>query len=197
MAASPPAPAKAGAYVDARSSMCVRRDALRKRVYIQRFVLVGVRIRNAAAARTGYRDILFPVLGLIRHRNGHCAVIELRDPQLFPGFRIERAETLVIGRADEYDAAGGCDRAAHVDAARVFLSFGKFIGDAQRHLPHDIAGVRIDRAELTPWRLLARPALFSEKLTLRVHLPVPEFRGDRITPHAGSIVRNARTVGPL
>src|SRR5207244_3184205 len=104
---------------------------------------------------------------------------------------------LIVCGADEHDAARGCDRPSHVDTSRIFLSFGKFIRDAQCDLPRNIAGVRIDCRQLSPRRFLAWPALFTQNLTLCVDFPVPEFRCDGISPHARTIVWNTRTIGPL
>ena len=75
-----------------------------------------------------------------------------------PGLRIEGAEAFVVGRADEHQAAGGRDGSAAVHAAGVLLAFGQFVGHAEHDPPRELAGLRVHRGEVSPWRFLARPA---------------------------------------
>src|SRR4030095_13493330 len=82
-----------------------------------------------------------------------CRRIDVRFPQHLAGLRIEGAELRVQRRANEDEAAGRGDRAAHVWRAGVrdalLFSFGKI---AERYSPRDFSGVRVDRDELAPRR---------------------------------------------
>src|SRR6185503_11057318 len=96
--------------------------------------------------------------------------IHVRFPEHLAGLRIEGAELRVKRRANEHQAARGCDRAAHVRRAGVlhtlFLCFRK---TPEWHAPRDLSGVGVDRDEFAPWRILAGP--------LRLGIPETESRG--------------------
>src|SRR5262245_40142408 len=148
---------------------------LPKRIHVKRFIPIRVRIGDAAAARRRHCDVLFPIFRLIRHRNRDRAVVELCHPEFLSGLGVESAKTFIVGGADEYDAAAGCDRAAHVDSAGILFAFRELVGNAKYDLPCNLAGIRVDGRELSPWRLLAGPALFAEQLILCIRFAIPKL----------------------
>src|SRR5690606_9135523 len=82
--------------------------------------------------------------------------------------RVEGAEEAVAGGTDEHQLAGGDDRTAEgVVAAGVLLALGQLLSDPEACGPCDIAGIGIDRDELSPGWTNAR----------KVH-PPPVFRGE-------------------
>src|SRR5579863_8356776 len=68
--------------------------------------------RYAASVPAGCRydrHVLLAVFSLIGDRNGGGRVVGLPGPELFAVPRVERAETIVVGRTDEDQAAGRRD----------------------------------------------------------------------------------------
>src|SRR6185436_17621326 len=79
-------------------------------------------------------------------------------PQFLPGPGVEGAEAAVIGRANEDQSAGRGERAPEIRPAGFLLVLGQSFRNPQHRLPHDFAGIDIDRYKTAPGRLLARPA---------------------------------------
>src|SRR5579871_1338077 len=107
------------------------------------------------------RYVLPSILALIRDRNRMSAVVQLSRPQFLAGFRIERAEPPVIGRADKYQPAGRRDRATHIIAAGIPLALRQIVSNSQRDLPREISRSRIHRDQPSPWWLLAGPRMLA------------------------------------
>src|ERR1700743_1554134 len=101
-----------------------RSPELRQRKYNHGLLTPLIGIRNSGASVRGRdRAVLLAVLPLIRHRHCNRVVIELRLPKLLTGPRIDRAESLVVGCADEHQPPGRYDRAAESDPPGVLLAF--------------------------------------------------------------------------
>ena len=87
-----------------------------------------------------------------------------RLPQDLPGLLVERAEFLVLRRADEHEAAGGHDRSAVILGPRLRASALHQLGQlAKRHLPCDFALVEVDGIERAPRRFHRRVAVGIEE----------------------------------
>ncbi len=71
-------------------------------------------------------------------------------PQLFSGGRVERAEPLVVGRADEDETLAGHRRARAAGVALQLLALRQTLDKTERHLPLDRAGIGVDRDQLAP-----------------------------------------------
>src|SRR5665213_1191967 len=100
------------------------------------------------------RYVLLPVLALIRHRIRAHAGVQLDFPELLAGLRIEGPEAgIARGRKQQTARGGGGSGAA--DGTHVLLAFGKAFVDPQHDLPGDIAGVGVDRVQMSPWWLVA------------------------------------------
>src|SRR6266487_1973833 len=91
-----------------------------------------------------YRHVLLPVPRLVGDRVGVADGLELRDPELLAGLRIERAETAVVGRTDKHQSAGRDRRTGAAAAADVLLPWRQVLVDPERRLPRDLAGVGVD-----------------------------------------------------
>src|SRR3954468_4046411 len=89
------------------------------------------------------RDVLLAVFASVRDRIRIALAGQRRSPELFPCLRIERADAAIIGRTDEDETSGGGDWAGASAAARVSLSLRERVGRAERHLPRDVARVRV------------------------------------------------------
>src|SRR5271154_5080335 len=64
---------------------------------------------------------------------------------------------MVRSGADEDEPSACGDRACAAAVSGVLLAFGQTLGDAERGLPRDFAGVAIDRGQASPRRFLAGP----------------------------------------
>ena len=91
----------------------------------------------------------------IGHRRRLRGADELERPQFLAGLRVERAEAAVVGRADEDQPSGRRDRAAVAGTSGLLLVRRQALGDPERHAPRELAGVDVDRGQLSPGRLLA------------------------------------------
>ena len=85
---------------------------------------LGSRRRLQVSAATGGDDDVLPAI-LAHERHGHRMrrCVERHFPQLFSGFRFERAQAAVGGRADEDQPARRRDAAAEVQRARAIDPF--------------------------------------------------------------------------
>src|SRR6187402_1796302 len=82
----------------------------------QRLVIAGsVRGRNN-------RDVLFPVLALIRDRDGGRVVVHTRGPQFLAGSRIKRTESPIPCGANKDHTAGGNHWTAVTRGSNILLS---------------------------------------------------------------------------
>ena len=117
--------------------------------------VVGHRVAEEAAAGGRDDDVLPAVAAFVGHRRRLRRARQLVRPQLLAGLRVERAEAAVVGRADEDQPAGGRDRAAVAGTAGLLLVRRQALGDPERHAPGELAGVHVDRGQLSPRRLLA------------------------------------------
>ena len=136
-------------------------------------------LRDRSAAAGHDRDVLPTAPAQVRDRHSAAVLREVGDPQHFSRARVQRAEPGVHRGANEYQSARRRDRTAPIRAPvgghplRLELLEG-----AQRHFPGDIAGVDVDRAHLTPRRLLARPAFPSPRNLFRASAaPCPDPGG--------------------
>src|SRR5689334_19452492 len=116
------------------------------------------RIRYQCVSRDNRDELLAIAIG-VRERVGVPAALQLRDPQLTTGFCVERAESIVVGAADEDQPTASDNRSSEHRPSGVLFRFRQLIGDTERPLPREITGGCIDRDEPAPWRLLTRPAL--------------------------------------
>src|SRR5579862_7124701 len=135
--------AAAGATPAATMKNCPMRT-LRQRINVQ---LVG----------RDNRHVLLAVLPLERHRIRISVALERRGPQLLARLRIERAESMIGSRADENQPARRGDRTRAAAIPGVLLAFRQSLGDAERGLPGDLAGVAVHRGQPSPRRFLAGP----------------------------------------
>jgi len=86
-------------------------------------------------------------------------------PQLLARVFIECPKAAIIGRADEYQAAGSHYGAADVRrAGRRQILFEQGIDYAENTAPAELAGIEVDRCQMPPRRFLARQA---------IHIPEP------------------------
>src|ERR1700677_91993 len=122
-----------------------RRHGLGERENHQRLIISLTRTRR------DNRDVLLSALPLIRDRIRGSGVFQLRGPKLLAVLGIEGAETGIAGCADEHQATGRRDRARkRAGPSGIALLRRQKIGDAEGHLPRDLARVRIHRKQSLP-----------------------------------------------
>ena len=81
---------------------------------------------------TGHNGhVLLPTLPLIAHRIRIRVGLEVRRPELFAGRRVERTESAVVRRTDEYQPARGHRGACAAAVPDEPLTFRKSIVDAE------------------------------------------------------------------
>src|SRR6185503_11342020 len=87
---------------------------------------------RAAGCRNDY--VLLAVLAHVGDRRGMAARRQLHHPKLLPGLRIECPESLVVGGADENEAACRRDAAAEITCAgldALLAEIGVLLIDAE------------------------------------------------------------------
>src|SRR5258706_7862243 len=121
------------------------------------------------AASGHHRDVLLAVCALVGDGRSMGGIVQLLGPDFLPRRRVEGTEAAVIGGADEGQPAGGGERRTQAGPAGILLSFRHGVGDAQVDAPSDLAGIDVDRVEIAPGRVLARPIplLFLDEETVR------------------------------
>ena len=132
------------------ASHCSLVRRLRRRE--RRVTLLG-RLLRLAAARGDHHELAAGYF--VRCGSGIAARGQRRFPQQLSGGFVESVKlAVVVGSADEEQAAG-CDHwSAVVLAACVANSLGDQLGKfAEGNLPHDLAGVQVDGVERAPRRL--------------------------------------------
>src|SRR5213594_1595324 len=77
-----------------------------------------------------HRHVLLSVLRLVGDRVGVADRLELRDPELLAGLRMERTETAIVGGADEHQSARRDGRTRAAAAADVLLPWWQVLVDA-------------------------------------------------------------------
>ena len=104
---------------------------------LERDQLIGNRqaAADGGSTRGGNHHVLRAVLAHVGHRSRVAAGRKLRHPQFTTGLGVEGAEAVIVGRADEDEAAGGGDAAAEIARAGLqpdVAEFGQRLVDAQR-----------------------------------------------------------------
>ena len=100
---------------------------------------------------------MLSIRALKGHRRRVGATVELGNPQLLAGLRIDGPEAIIVRGADEQDPSAGYNSARSRGTTGVLLGVGKSLGDAERNLPSEVSGRGVDRRQPAPRRFLARP----------------------------------------
>src|SRR5688500_14542924 len=118
--------------------------------------------RDRTAASSHDCHVLFAAFPLVCNRYGTSVFREVRTPEHFARARIECAEARILRGSDEHQPACGRYRSAAIrGTCRRHAERIQLFERSQRYSPGDITGVDVDRDQLSPWRLLTRPALAS------------------------------------
>ncbi len=115
-----------------------------------------VALDGVARKATGIdgRDELLAAAASIGDRRAIDRCRQLEAPQLRAGACIEGANAVVVGAADEGQAAGGEDGAACADATGVLQRIRQVVADAQRRAPRNVSSVDVHGDQAAPRRLL-------------------------------------------
>src|SRR5207244_11742625 len=96
-----------------------------------------------------------------------------------------RAKGIAIARGNEQQPTRRHDRTGQYRPSRILLALGKLFGDAERHLPGNVSGGRVDRGQPAPWRFLTRPVLFTD----------PDIKS--VSARSGFVIRERCTLARL
>src|SRR4030095_5144596 len=118
-----------------RAIQGMRGGPLRQSKHKQRLI-----IGAACSSRCGdYSDVLFSIVPEVCHRNRGDVVVQLHRPKFLSCFRFERAETSVVGCADEEQTSRCHDGTTRSRRSNILLTRWQRLIKTERYLPRDVA----------------------------------------------------------